>query len=124
MKKNIFLIEDKSPLNQKINFNKNKKKYFSFPYISFLFISSLLILNLYYSIKLFICLRYRDIKFLKSEKELDKRNYKYQKEEGKEQDNKNIKINNIKKFINFNDIENIDLNIFKLIENKIKILLN
>ena len=124
MKKNIFLIEDKSPLNQKINFNKNKKKYFSFPYISFLFISSLLILNLYYSIKLFICLRNRDFKFLKSEKELDKRNYKYQKEEGKEQDNKNIKINNIKKFINFNDIENIDLNIFKLIENKIKILLN
>ena len=93
---------------------------FLFQGISFLFISSLLILNLYYSIKLFICLRNRDFKFLKSEKELDKRNYKYQKEEGKEQYNKNIKINNIKKFINFNDIENIDLNIFKLIENKIK----
>jgi predicted O-methyltransferase YrrM len=115
-----FFIEDKSPLKQKIYFNKNKKKYISFPYISFLFISFLLILNFYYSIKIFLYLRNRDIKFLKSEKELDKNTYKYQKEEGKEQGNKNKKINKIKKSINFNDIENTDLNIFKLIENKIK----
>jgi hypothetical protein len=112
--KNIFIIEDKSPLNKNINTNKNKKKYISFPYISFLFISSLLILNLYYSIKLFKYLRNRDIKFLSNEKELDKNCYKYNTEEGKEKENKNIKINNIKKSINFKDIENTDLNILNI----------
>lgn len=42
MKKNIYFLEEKSALNQKINNGKNKKKYISFSYISFLFISSLL----------------------------------------------------------------------------------
>jgi hypothetical protein len=76
---------------------------FFFQGISFLFISSLLILNLYYSIKLFKYLRNRDIKFLSNEKELDKNSYKYNTEEGKEKENKNKKINNTKKSINFKD---------------------
>ena len=42
MKKNIFILEDKSPLNQKINDDKNKQKYISFSFKSFLFISFLL----------------------------------------------------------------------------------
>jgi len=61
MKKNYLIIEDKSPKNQKIKINKNNKKYISFSNISFLFIFSLLILNLYYSIKIFLYLRNKDI---------------------------------------------------------------
>ena len=94
MKKNIFILEDKSPLNQKINDDKNKQKYISFSFKSFLFISSL----------------------------LNKKIYKYKIEEEKEQGNKNKKINNMKNNINYKNIsiETTDLNIFKFIENKIK----
>ena len=116
MKKNIYILEEKSPINQKINNDKNKKKYISFSYISFLFISSLLILDLFYSIKLYIYQRNKYIKFLSNEKELNKIIYKYKTEEGKEQDNQNIKINNTKNYINFNNlsIETTGLNIFKI----------
>lgn len=50
----------------------------------------------------------------------NKVNNKDKIEESKEKGNKIIKNNSNNNSINFNDIETTDLNIFKLIENKIK----
>ena len=108
MKKNVVSIEDRFLLGQKIYFDKNKKKYISFSYISFLFIFPLLFLNIYITIKFFNCRKNKDII------------YKCKSEEGKIKDVPNIKINNNNDFINFNNIETKDLNILRLIENEIK----
>jgi hypothetical protein len=100
-KKNPVSIEDRFLLNQKIFFDTNKKKYIPFLYISFLFIFPLLFLNFYIAIKFFNCQK------------------KCKSEEGKGQDAQYIKINNISDYVNFNNIETKDLNIFKIIEKKI-----
>ena len=91
-------IEDRFLLSQKIFYDKNKKKYIPFSYISFL----LFFLNIYIAIKFFNCQK------------------KCKSEEGKSQDAQYIKINNRNDYISFNNIETKDLNILKLIENEIK----
>jgi len=101
-KKNVVSIEDKFLLNQNIFYDKNKKKYILFSYISFLFIFVLLFLNIYIAIKYFNCQK------------------KSNSEEGKNQDAQYKKSHNNNDYINFNNIETKDLNILKLIENEIK----
>lgn len=120
MKKNIVSFEDKFLLDQKIIYDKKKKIYIPFSYISFLFISTLLFLNLYITIKFFNYQKNKDIKFLKNDNLSNKSLYKYRSEEGKKQEDNYININNNYNNINFNNIEEVDLDILKLIENEIK----
>jgi hypothetical protein len=96
MKKNVVSIEDRFLLDQKIFFDKNKKKYIPFLYIAFLFIFPLLFLNIYIVIKFFNCQK------------------KCKSEEGKSQDAQYIKINIISVYASFNNIEAKDLNILKI----------
>jgi len=121
MEKNVAILEDNSLLDNKVRAYKHKKSNNLF-YFSCLFISTLLILNLYFIIKLINYIKNRDIQFLKHVNISNKNIYNLETDEGKEQDIIKIKLNNINESINYNKItfETIDLNNFKLIENKIK----
>ena len=120
MKKNTFITKDKFLLNQKISTNTKKKIHFS--YFSSLLIYILLIFNLFYIIKLVNYQKNRDMWLSKNGYILNKNNFNYKYNERKDQDNISKEINNNNKSIQFNNIsfESIDLNILKLIENKIK----
>ena len=122
MKNNVVILEDNSLLNQKINSYQNKKIYIPFSYISFLFLSILLISNLYYTTKL-VNYQKKDTQFLKNENISYKIIYKYNSEEKNDQkypnENKEIK-DKFLSFINASSIETTDLNILKVIENEIK----
>ena len=93
-----------------------------FSYISFLFISILLISNLYCSIKL-VNYQKNKTQFIKNEIIPSyKIIYKYNSEEKNEQKYFNENIENRYKLLNFSNtsIETTDLNILKKIENEIK----
>ena len=124
MSKNLFILEDKFPLYKTKISDGIKKKCIPFSYISFLFISSLLISNLYYTKKLLNYQEKKDMQFSKNENTLYRNFYENKFEKDKEFDNKYTKENiNLKsKFTNFNNIflEATDLNILQIIENEIK----
>ena len=126
MRNNLIILEDKFPLYKTKISGTIKKKCISFSYFSFLFISTLLISNLYYIIKLFNYQKNKDIQFLKNANILNNNIYENKLENGKEFDNKYAKtnINPKSKFINFNKtcLETTDLNILKKIEIEIKSL--
>jgi predicted O-methyltransferase YrrM len=124
MRKNLFIIEDKFPLYKAKISDGIKKKCIPFSYISFLFISSLLISNLYYTKKLLNYQENKDMQFSKNKNTLYRNFYENNFEKDKEFDNRYIKENiNLKnKFTNFNNtsLETTDLNILQIIENEIK----
>ena len=118
MKNDRIILEDNCFISKSTNIKK--KICVSFSNISFLFISTLLILNLYFIIKLVIYHQNRDMKFLKIENILKRINNEYIAQKGKDKDNKYINKN--KEDINFKNIslEIVDLHILKLIEDDIK----
>ena len=122
MKNNVLILEDNSLLNHKVNNYQNKKINIPFSYISFLFISILLISNLYCSIKL-VNYQKNKTQFIKNEIIPSyKIIYKYNSEEKNEQKYLNENMENNYKFLNFSNtsIETIDLNVLKKIENEIQ----
>jgi len=116
MKKNVFSIENKNLLNQKQSYDKKKKKYIHFLYISYQFISILLILKLYITIKTFNNQNNKYINFLINANISNENIYKYRTKKGNEKDDKKNKNND---YINFNNVETYDLNILRLIENEL-----
>jgi predicted O-methyltransferase YrrM len=122
MKKNVIVSEAKFLLDQKIRADKIKKKYISFQYLTNIIIITLLIFNLYYTIKFINYQKSRDIKLSNNENISNKHIYIYQKDKGTEQENTYIKINNSNESIYFNNIslEKSNLNNLNLIRNKIK----
>ena len=119
MKNKQVILEGNCLISKETNFNKKKKN--SLPRISFLFISALLILNLYLTIKLVTFHKNSDKKVLKNENKLKEYN-KYISEKKKGQDYKYMEINKNREYFNFNkiSIETVDLHILNLIENEIK----
>ena len=124
MKKNSFILENNFLLDQKLNIDKNKKKSIPFQHFSSLLIYILLSINLFYIIKLFNYQKKRDMIFLKNGNMSNKNNFNYIYNETKEENNISKKIDSDNESIQINNItfESIDLNILKLIENKIKYL--
>ena len=91
-------------------------------YIFLTIIFIILIINLYYTIKLYKYENQKDIEFLKNKNIFNGNIDKYKSKEKKEQDNIYANNNNNNQYLNFSNIsiEDKDLNIFNLIENEIK----
>ena len=124
MKNNQVILEDNYFINKDRYIDKNKQKsnlFSNFSNFYFSFISILLILNLYFIVKLVIYQRNRDINFLQNEIKLKYTNNRFKT--GKEnQDNKHLEINSNKKYLNYKNIslEEVDLDLLKLIKNEIQ----
>jgi len=119
MRKKSVTNEDKFFINKsrkiRKNNDKNNIKNISCLYIFLSIIFIVLIINLYYTIKLHKYQKQKEIEFLQNENISGDNINKYKSEEKKEKNNnnQNINFNNI-------SIEETDLNNFSLIENEIK----
>ena len=113
-----FFINKSKNIRKSNDENKIKNIACLFIFLSIIFI--ILIINLYYSIKLHKYQKQKEIEFLKNENISGGNIHKFKSEEEKENLNNNINSNN--QFINFNNIsiEGTDLNIFSLIEKGIQ----
>ena len=108
-----FFIKKRKKMRK--NNDKNKIKNIPFLYIFLSIIFIVLIINLYYTIKLHKYQKQKEIEFLQNENISGDNINKYKSEEKKDKNNnnQNINFNNI-------SIEETDLNNFSLIENEIK----
>jgi len=124
MKNNQVILEDNCFISKTKNFDK-KNNVFSKIYFLFISILLILILNLYFTIKLIIYHKIkdnRDMNLLKNDNILNKGNNNKYKQEKESQDKKSKNMINNGDDINFKyiSLETVDLDILKLIENDIK----
>ena len=129
MKKKAVIYEDEYPINKypinktkrtRKSINKNTFKNISFLYVFLSIIFIILLVNLYYTQKLIKYHKQNDIEFSKNENILNNNNDKYKSKEKKELDNKYANSNSINENFNNMSLQDIDLNIFSLVENEIK----
>ena len=124
MKKKAVIYEDEYPINKtkrtRKRINKNTFKNISFLYVFLSIIFITLLVNLYYTQKLIKYHKQNDIEFSKNENILNNNNDKYKSKEKKELDNKYANSNSINENFNNMSLQDIDLNIFSLVENEIK----